>query len=67
MNEKRYQDQENVYHSFICYKCIANEETSDHLAACPVDKEIWKQLEEKIAEKIWDSISSDSQKKVDQH
>lgn len=39
---KRYRDQGDVYNSSNCHKCVVNEETSDHLAACPVDKETWK-------------------------
>ncbi|CAG8738770.1 34551_t:CDS:2 [Gigaspora margarita] len=46
-----------------CCKCMTNEETSDHLATCPADKETWKQIEKEIAEKIWNSIPSDSQRK----
>ncbi|CAG8659873.1 38172_t:CDS:2, partial [Gigaspora margarita] len=44
-----------------------NKETSDHLAVCPADKETWKQLEEEIAGKVWNSIPRDAQRKVDRH
>ncbi|CAG8783426.1 25204_t:CDS:2, partial [Gigaspora margarita] len=62
-----YRDQEDVYNSSNCHKCVVNEETSDHLAVCPADKETWKRLEEEIAGKVWNSIPSDSQRKVDWH
>ncbi|CAG8847624.1 24585_t:CDS:1, partial [Gigaspora margarita] len=55
--------QGNVYYSSTCCKCMTNEETSNYLAICLADKETWKQLEKEIARKIWNSISSDSQRK----
>src|SRR5260363_227069 len=64
---KRYRDQGDIYNSSNCRKCVVNEETSNHLAACPADKETWKRLEEEIAGKVWNSIPSDAQRKVDRH
>ncbi|CAG8853968.1 27799_t:CDS:2, partial [Gigaspora margarita] len=46
----------DIYNSSNYRKCVVNEETLDYLAACPADKETWKQLEEEIAGKVWNSI-----------